>query len=226
MPGPHLGMRNKQEVFVFGKRRHFLKFLEFCIGATTAPTGLCWHHKADSAMMAALHADGGDDVQVLNALLHRLMHSLVDAYRLRRYNLPAWFQIGIGHWAERRESQKHNTYCFSEGTKPSVPRTWRYLPAVKKRVAKGDVPPFVSFSDHVYGAFRPEDHMVCYSLVCYLLSLGPEKLRVFLDVLKGKEDTEPIGRAQVRAFREACGLSPLRFDEGWRRWVLAVYPDA
>ena len=109
---------------------------------------------------------------------------------------------------------------------PRVLYDERWLPKVKKMVAKGSVMPFVEAAPVIeYGAFSPEYDMVAYSLVCYLFSLGPEKMKFFINTLKEKKTEESITTAQVRAFQSAYGITMLQFDEGWRRWVLAVYPD-
>lgn len=223
--GPHLGMNNKQEIYVFPRQREYVRFSNRYIGRSSAD-GQCWHMFHDRCMIFAMHAQGYPDPQVQNFFLHRLQHNLLDAYRMYSFKLPAWLQMGMGHWVERRESLQYNSFCFSEGTIPQVLFRTRWEPRVKKMVMKDDVQPFVSLCSHEeYGNFPIEYHMICYSWVCYLWRLGPEKMKVFINALKAKADTETLYQAQVRGFRMAYGISPLQFDEGWREWVKATYPD-
>lgn len=221
-----MGMYDKQEVFVWTRKKHHLRFVEWGIGATVAVEGICWHHLRDRAMFLSMHSDRQRDPCVANWFAHRLAHNFLDAYRIYTFKLPAWLQIGLGHWVERRENTLYNTFCFSEGMLPKVIKRPRWMPDVKKAVRKGDVPPFVEWCDRTeYSAFQPQDHRVMWSMFCYLLSLGPEKLGPFVDEMKSKKNEEPVAQAQVRAFKKVYGLSLLQFDAGWRKWVLAVYPE-
>jgi hypothetical protein len=224
--GPYLGMKSKLEIYLFQTKRDYESFLDWYIGSRTASDGLCWHLLQDGAMVLAMHGENQSDPAIVNFFFHRLMHDLIDGYRGYQFKLPAWFQMGFGSWVERRENALFNTFCFSEGTMPAVLYSERWLPKVKKVVQKGRVTPFVEACTHTeYGDFPPEYHMIAYSLVCYQLSLGPEKMRIFLNALKGKKTEESIYQAQVRAFREAYGVTMLQFEEGWKRWVSAVYPE-
>ena len=65
----------------------------------------------------------------------------------------------------------------------------------------------------------------------YLMSLGDEGFRTFLDMMsgtipmKGRMVTrEEILTHQEKALRVAWDLDPQTFDEKWRRWVLTKYP--
>lgn len=224
--GPFMGMLGKLEVFVFQTKRDYETFLDWFVGTKTVADGLCWHHLTDRAMLMAMHAESAEDPAVKNAFLHRLMHDFLDAYRMFSFKLPAWFQMGMAAWVERRENTYFNTFCFSEGTMPGVLYEDRWLPKIKKMVAKGRVTPFVEACNALeYGNFPPEYHMIAYSLFCYQLSLGPQRMRSFINALKDKKTEESMYQAQVRAFRDAYDLTLLQFEEGWTRFVLAVYPD-
>jgi hypothetical protein len=225
LSGPHMGMKNKMEVFVFKRQKSFKQFLQWSTGQITGDEGICWHHHNDRAMMMAMFNGGDRDPETQNFFLHRLTHNFLDSYRAYQFKLPAWLQMGIAHWMERREAQKYNCYCFSEGTLPKYTKEWRFLPRVRKMVVSGDVQPFAQFASKIqYGDFPFEYHMVNYSLFSYLLSLGPEKFRVFFNELKSKTTAESLHAVQIRAFRKAYGITLLQFDQGWRFWVKAVYP--
>ncbi|MBI1849125.1 MAG: hypothetical protein HYR85_02145 [Planctomycetes bacterium] len=224
--GPYMGMNNKMEIFMLDSKRDYEKLMDWYLGVQVVADGICWHHLTDRAMLLAMHGDGQEDPQTENYFFHRMMHNYIDAYRMFAFKMPAWFQMGMGAFAERRECAKYNCFCFSEGTMPRVLYEEKWLPKVKRMVAKGTPMSFVEEATATeYGALSPEYHMIAYSQICYLFSLGPEKFKVFLNALKEKKTEESIYAAQVRGFQSAYGITMLQFDEGWRRWVLAIYPD-
>jgi hypothetical protein len=224
--GPYMGMKGKQELFVFDSQRDFERMMDWYVGAKVASGGICWHHLTDRAMLMAMQAAGQHDAETENHFFHWLMHNLLDAYRMYGFKLPAWFQMGLASFVERRECTNYNSFCFSEGTYPRLLYEEKWLPRIKQMVRKDQVMPFVEAAPVIeYGNLAPEYNMIAYSLVCYQFSLGPEKMKRFINALKEKPTQESIYAAQVRAFETAYGITMLQFDEGWRRWVLAVYPD-
>jgi hypothetical protein len=223
--GPYLGMNARQEIYIFARQRSYEEWGTRYIGRTSTD-GQCWHLFVDRFMALGMHAQGHEDPQTTNYMFHRLLHNLIDAYRHYGFKLPAWFQEGMGHWVERRESERYNSFCFSEGTIPKVLYASRWLPRVRKMVAKGEVEPFVSMcSLEEYGQLPLEYHTICWSWVCYLWRLGPEKMQIFINELKAKVPAESLYQAQIRAFQKAYGLTLLQFEEGWKAWVLETYPS-
>lgn len=227
--GPYMGMNNKQEVYVFERQMHFDTFSKQFIGRSTTD-GQCWHLFNTRAMVMCMHGAGHQDPQTQNYYLHRITHNLFDAYRMYSFKLPAWLQMGAGHWVERRESIRWNTFCFSEGTMGQAVLQFlqdeNWLPKIKKAVMENKVLPFVEgCTKQEYDDFEPHYHMYTYSWFCFLLRLGPEKFKTFLDIVKSKQPGETLYQIQLKAFREAYGITMLQFDEGWRAWVRKVYPD-
>ncbi len=223
--GKYLGMKGKLECYLFEKERRYSAFTKRYIGRA-ASDGQCWHLFRDRAMILTMHGSNHRDLQVQGHFSHKLMHNLLDSYRMYSFKLPAWFQMGMAHWVERRESARYNSFCYSEGSIPRVLHRTRWAPRIKRMVARDRVPPFVqACATKEYGDFEPELHMITYSWVCYLWRLGPEKMSVFINELKSKKQNETLYQVQIRAFRAAYGITLLQFDAGWRAWVKAVYPD-
>ena len=222
--GPHLGMRNKLEVFVFVRPRDYQWFCDGHIGRVI-PTGQAWHHMQDNALFVAMTDAGNPDARSHNAFIHRITHNLLDAYRRYGFKMPGWLQIGLAHWIERRENQRWNTYCWGEGTEIKEHPTYKWLLRVRRLVRQDKAMPFVEGASRIeYSEFSEADHLIAYSWFCYLMRLGPEKLRVFINALKDRKPDAPHFPAQVEAFKRAYGVDMLRFDEGWRRWVREIYP--
>lgn len=223
--GPYMGMNGKQQLYVFEKQSHYDAFSTKFIGRTSA-AGQTWHNFTDCAMAMLMHGQGYSDPQLQNFFLHRTAHNFLDAYRKYAFKLPAWFQMGLGAWVERRETPRFNTFCFSEGTIPKLLFDDNWLPKIKKMVLSDKVEAFAACCvRQEYGEFPPEYNMIAYSWFCYLLRLGPEKFPTFVNVLKSKDKTESLYQIQVKAFKEAYNLTILQFETGWREWVRQVYPD-
>jgi hypothetical protein len=50
-------------------------------------------------------------------------------------------------------------------------------------------------------------------------------MQVFINELKAKVPAESLYQAQIRAFQKAYGITMLQFEEGWKAWVLEIYPS-
>ncbi len=223
--GPYLGMNGKQEVYVFDRGMVYDNFAGRFIGRT-APGGQCWHLFKSRAMVALIDAANHGDSRLTNAVHHRVAHNLLDAYRMYSFKLPAWFQMGLAAFIERREEPAWNCFCYSEGTVPKLLYESKWMPKVKRLLSAGEVQPFVAIAPvQEYGDLKPEYHMISWSWFCYMLRMGPEKLPLFIEALKSKTEDETLHQAQVRALKTAYGVNMLEFDEGWRAWVKALYPD-
>lgn len=223
--GPFLGMMSKQEVYLFARGRDYHAFATAFIGRTSQ-MGQCWHNHQTRAMVTLMTAERQRDPQTTNFFIHRLTHNLLDAYRVYGFKLPAWFQMGLAHWVERREHAGYNTFCFSEGTLPRTLLRTRWTPRIKKLVARDKARPLIEvLAFEEYGRFEPEEHMLTWSWVCFLWRLGPEKMPRFINALKDKKDGENWRDVQIKALRDVYGISPLQFDTAWREWVKEVYPS-
>ena len=223
--GDYLGMKNRLEVYIFRRQREYFQWAIRYIGRGSEH-GQCWHMFNDRMMVLGMHAQNQEDPQTTNFMFHRLTHNMLDAYRMYSFKLPAWFQMGMGHWVERRESRNWNSFCYSEGELPKVLFTTKWCPKIKKMVRKGKLEPFVSLcSNDEYAQLPFEYHLVSWSWVCYLWRLGPEKMPLFINELKNKKEGETLYQAQIRAFQKAYGITLLQFEAGWKEWVLSIYPD-
>jgi hypothetical protein len=223
--GPIMGMKGHHEVYLFRRDRDYHAFGLHTIGRPST-FGQVWHLFEDGAMVLQTFEGNLTDPELRNRVFHLLAHNLLDGFLRYSFKLPAWFQQGLGAWVERREGIRSNTYCYSEGVIPEVLADFRWLPRIRKRVATGDHPPFVEVMDfNEYGQMPVADSLLGYSWFCYLLRLGPEKMPRFIQILKSKTETDSLREIQNRAFREAYGITPLAFEEGWKAWVLAVYPS-
>ncbi len=225
--GPFFGMKEKFEVYLFRKQRDCGKFVEKFLGHPPSLDGICWHTLSDDSMCAVSHVQlAKRDVDINNLFTHRLSYCMLIGWRGYQYDLPAWFTMGLAHLFERRERTDFNTFLLGEGRRPNlrIPSKWK--PYVKKRIAKGNIPPLVQVCKETdVGKIPIGDRMIVWSQVSYLVSLGNEKASRFIQTLKSKKKGENLYNLQVRAFRRAYGLSIPVFEEQWKAWVKATYPS-
>ena len=167
-------MKSKLECYVFNRKRPYMRFNKRYIGRA-ASDGQCWHLFRDRSMIFTMQCQNHVDPQTQGYYLHKLMHNFLDAYRMYSFKLPAWFQMGMGHWVERRESIRYNSFCFSEGVIPRVLFETRWAPKGQEDGHPGQGPAVrPGLCDQgVRRLPEPEYHMVTHSWVCYLWRLGP-----------------------------------------------------
>ena len=84
--------------------------------------------------------------------------------------------------------------------------------------------------------WKPEDmkfadHMMVWSRMEFLMTFGDQKLAMFVDAIKGRQDArgnsptkDQILTIQREALQKAWGLDPKGFDEQWKKWAMAKYP--
>ena len=222
--GPFMGMRGKQEFYIFGSEKQRKEFCDRYIGVASIDSQ-CWHLFRDRAMLGAMHEQKKGDPQNRNTFNHLLMHNLLDGYRAYTFKIPSWIQMGAAHWVERRENLHFNNWCFSEGGDVKLPNWWRWYPQIRELVSKGEAQPLVEVCSATEFSELPiEYHMIAWSWFCFLLRLGPEKLPIFLNEVKSKAEGESLYDVQTRAFKKAYGVTMLQFDKAWREWVMRTYP--
>ncbi len=223
--GPIHGMRGKHEVYLFRRDRDYERFTLDTIGRK-APFGQVWHLFHDGSLVLQTFEGNLTDPHFQSRVFHLLGHNLIDGFLAYTFKLPAWFQTGMGAWFERRESIQSNTFCYSEGVVPDVFNDHKWLPKIRKRVATGDLEAFAEVMNrNEYGQSKVGETLIHYSWVCYLWRLGPEKMPKFLQILKSKQPTQSLYEIQVKAFKEAYGITPLQFETAWKAWVLEIYPE-
>ncbi|MEZ6196531.1 MAG: hypothetical protein R3F20_12525 [Planctomycetota bacterium] len=224
--GPWMGMKNKFEVYIFRKKKDFVKFSTYTLGENSeASDGFCWHNLRDRSMVAALHCEGLNDDELNNAFTHRLSYCLLSALRAYQYDVPTWVHMGFSHLMERREYTGYTTHIFGEGKIPKTRLISKWKPSIRKDIAKKEVPPLVEwFAAEGDNGLSWEMHLNAWSLMSYLMQKDQKAMGVFLNLLKKKGDRETTLESARRALKTAFDLTPIQLDEAWRAWVLETYP--
>lgn len=224
--GPYHGCREKYEIYIFDKREAKLgKVLQKFLGHSPQLDGECWHTLKDDGMCAFMHCENLHDFQLNNTFTHRLAFNFAQAYRSYQFDNPAWFQLGFGHFFERRERTDFNTFLLGEGRMPDLWGNTKWKVAVRKMVEKDEVRPFAEIAAFEnISNIKPAERGPVWSMVSYLIQLDQKKFAKFYKTLKDKKQGESVFNLQVRAFQVGYGLSVTRFFDDWKAWVLATYP--
>ncbi len=233
--GPFLGQENKYLLFIPETESTYLSFLKKYIGRTAA-FGQRWNFKEQGSLFYGIGSemeDGRlkDDTGLHNNLIFNVTHNLIDGFRFYAYDLPVWIKEGLGHWFERKNSPKWNTFDQNEGGMADKKTLWKWEPYTRQLISGDKVTPLgevMKWRDYNEIAFN--DHVLIWSRWDFLLSLGKEKFAKFMFHVKGRIDPETwmadqsdLVGATRDALLEAYGFSPLTLDEQWKEWVLKNY---
>jgi hypothetical protein len=231
--GPYLGECEKFEILITRSMKAYRTFMERYLGRRTVQAQR-WNFAVKKTLFVGLSEDmegHRHDAKLHNALLFNLGINFLDGYRFYAYNLPVWLTEGVGHYFERRQDPRFNSFDANEGSRADARRTWRWGPRIRFMVAAGKVPPLAQlFRRRDYGQLRFDDHMLVWSLVEFLANRHGDRFAAFLDRMKGRmtasgPDSSNLLGVQRQAFKDLFGWSPINLEEAWKRHVLENYPS-
>lgn len=216
--GPHLGMRSPFEIYVLKGENNYLRWEDKFIGRRSI-AGQKWHLFTDRSLVFTTYYYG--NVKLFNNfLMHNFSHLLLWGYRGWTFKLPGWMHIGYAHFVERSITPKFNTLCFDEGGEPETVKGWRWAIKVRKAVVSSNYTPFPELKPRVEMAeFIGNDHLICWSLVKYMIEHDPAKWRELIELI-----SRPGRMSQDDALKKSYGWSFNVLEEQWREHVLATYP--
>lgn len=234
--GRYLGMAEKYLVMVMDKGNTYFDYLKNFTGRQSK-FGQRWHYMKQGSLYYGIGSDMGKgslkhDTALHNDLIFNVTINMIDGFRHYSYDLPVWIREGLGHWFERKNSPKWNTFDQDEAAPMDPPSKWRWKPYVRQLLMGKK---WSKFSDVIkwrhYGEINFNDHVMLWARIDFLLSFGKEKFRKFMFEIKGRFDHK-TGRSDhhdivgvVReAMRKTYGLNPLNFDEKFKEWAIANYP--
>lgn len=235
--GPFLGMRDKYLLLVTEKESTHRQYLKKFIGRDSKFPQR-WHFTDASSLVFACPTESDDfplkhDTALHCALAFNVSQNLLDGFRYYAYDLPVWIREGFGHWNSRRVDGRWASFDQNEGSIADMKKLAKWRPYAKNTLGKpkkyAPFPTVAGWRD--FGAISFNDHVMVFSRMDYLMSLGPEKWQTFLMTIKGRVDDQwrPDQRDLVGATREgikkAYGLSFLNFDDRWKAWVKDTYPS-
>ena len=233
---PLLGQKNKYTVLLLelssNLERYFQKHLK-----VDAKNPMRWNFIEHGAMFFGTSLEQNDgalrsDRGIHCLLVYNLVHNFVAGYRGYFYEAPLWWEEGLAHWFERQIDPKFNHFGALKENEATLTKEWEWRPKIRARVGFDVYPTFarmLAWKDPTELAFA--DHMMVWSRIDFLASLGEEKLGAFLVAIKGKQDqygtppnADALRKLQIDALKLIYGFDPEAFDVAWKKWVLAKYP--
>jgi hypothetical protein len=233
--GPFMGQDNKYLIFLPEKGTTYLDYLKRYIGRT-GRFGQRWNFKEVGSLFYGIGGDMEDgrlkhDTAMHSHLCFNIAHNLIDGFRFYSYDLPVWIKEGIGHWFQRQVSEKWNDFDQNEGNLADMKTLWRWQPETRQLLTNGKGAPLsevMKWRD--YGEIKFDDHVLIWSRIDFMMSMGKERFSKFMFLVKGRvepgtwlPDMKDLVGATRDALQEAYQLSPLSFDEKWKEWVIKTY---
>jgi hypothetical protein len=159
-----------------------------------------------------------------------LAHNLLDGFRNAWFAVPVWFKEGLAYFYAREADQRFPVYA--KGALRNLgDDSWKWEPRlhglVQNQIALSwkDMMAWQSRTD-----IRPQEHMIAWSRVAWLLSQKNADLHAYLMGITDSALAVPeADRSRVRVEKETKALAaafaktPEDLDQAWRRYVLATY---
>lgn len=221
-PDKHFGSKGRTEIYLFPKEEPYREFGRHFFGGS-GPLTSWWYHPEDEANVAALHGASPND-QVLAARFdHQMAHHLIYQYRGFNELLPAWVTEGIGHWFERRHATHENTYCILGLTKDWKFDEIDWWSVVKDQINNNEDLPLHQLGQMTKLAeLKPKHHPQAWSLTNFMLGIGTNRFRTFIDILKSRGAEESVAECHYRAIETAYECDLVTFQKAWRKWAMAT----
>jgi hypothetical protein len=234
--GKYMGMNEKFMIMVMDKGNTYFDYLQNFTGRQSK-FGQRWHFMKQGALYYGIGTDMAKgalrhDTALHNDLIFNATINIIDGFRHYSYDLPVWIREGLGHWFERKNSPKYNTFDQDEAAPMDPPSKWKWEPYVRQLLLGKKWSKFSSVVKwRHYGDIDFNDHVMVWARVDFMMSFGKQKFRDFMFEIKGRYDHKTglsIQTDLVGAVREAIlkvyGLNLLNFDDKFKEWVVENYP--
>ncbi|MAB90677.1 MAG: hypothetical protein CMJ90_14640 [Planctomycetes bacterium] len=229
----HFGSKGRSELYVFPKDEPYREFGRHFFGAAGQHASYWWHGETE-VIIGAFHAGELKHGEFLARFDHIVAHDLVYQYRAFYHYLPAWVPNGIAHHFARRNKEVRSTYILLGAADSAHQAGWKWDEGGARRdwwreakalVRAGDQQSItkLGMSTH-YQELPPRAHVQAWSMVNYMIGMGKDRFRTFMDEMKSKSEDESLLEVQQRAFLRAYGVNMVVFERNWKRWVSKTRP--
>lgn len=230
--GPYLGEKGKYEVIALPSLGQYRAYLNANYGLTTKKPQR-WNIIPRDTLQYAVHLDEGKlklDAALHNNLIFNLTINLIDGYKHYSYEAPVWVREGLGHWFERANDPRFNTFDSSEGGAADMFNKVDWEPEVVKLVNKAELPTMAQLVNlRNYAEMDKGHHLATWSVIDFLMRAHPTFLPALLGRIKGltnaefRDDGTELPNVQREAFKELLGWSYGQLDTALHEFVLANY---
>ena len=163
-------------------------------------------------------------------LAFNLTHNLLNGFTYYTFSLPCWITEGLAHYNSREIFEEENNFTFVQELGQDLTVEWDWEPKVHGRVRHEYFPLAEDLLTRFdWGTLKFNDHVMLWSRVDFLMSLGPEKYGQLIRRLKQREHgsvvptQEQLMETQAAALEEIYGFDMAGFDKAWSKWVTKNY---
>jgi hypothetical protein len=242
---PYLGMPLPYELYLFAEYAHHHAFVDRYIGGRNDKSAIEWHVRQEKGrpfgakptdpevdlMNFILLSVAESNVQqqqkgarsdgaLANHVFHNIAHLLVDGLDNYLRETPAWIEEGLGHYYERRESERWNNFCWAEGKMPSDFTKPDWETTIFALVRRDKDPPFANWCEKLQpGELSGIENGLSWSLVKWMIDTEPVR---FAKMLHSMHDltTNLTGAQEIDV---GFSKTPSVIQQEWREYVLKNY---
>jgi hypothetical protein len=153
-------------------------------------------------------------------VFHNVAHLLVDGLDNYLRETPAWVEEGLGHYYERRESERWNNFCWAEGKPPTMFMKPDWESTVFTLVRRDRDPPFAQWCEKLQpGELSGIENGLSWSVVKWMVDTEPVRFAKMLGTMH--DVTTNFTSAQE--LDAGFSASPSVIYQRWREYVLKNY---
>jgi len=224
---PYLGMEAPYEVYLFDDYAEHHALVDKFIGSANDKAGNQHHDKEPPNFMAFTTAESqvqrtqgkGDGILAAH-VTHNVAHILVDGHGNYHRELWGWLEEGLAHYYERREQDRHNTFCWSEGKPPAdfLKPDWESV--IYGIVRRGRDDPLGEWCEKLQpGQLSGTQNGMSWAIVKWMVDTDPVRFTKLLQKLEDYENKPTCEQCIEFAFN----ASPTVLHQRWREYVLKEY---
>jgi hypothetical protein len=221
----HVGTGAPYEVYLFEDYATHHKLVDVYMGISQDKMGVTHHVREKPNFLAisayeAITPEG--DWAFANLVIHSIAHNLVDGYNNYSKETWAWFEEGLAHYYERRETPNHNTFCWTEGRAPTMFEKPSWHSTILNMVRREKDRNLAEWCEKSQpGELSAEEQGLSWSIVKWLVETEPVRVTRMLDKLE-EDYLKTVSASEC--VEHGFGVSPSVLHERWREHVLKDYP--
>jgi len=232
--GPHLGQPEKFTVFLSDNESALGRYLTASFGQKDE---FSFRWEFDGCYFlgvnaeALRHIERRHDVCLRTTVTGALVLNLVESFRGLGRNVPIWFTYGLAHFYAREIDPRWNNWSAGGNGNWETDQLWVWEPRVRALVANDFATSWPDMCAWRTGLdLKPQEHMIAWSKVRWLLDEKAEGLPELLIALSDPPPTEAGDERAVavahltRAFQTAYDATPEELDREWAKYVQRKYP--
>ncbi|MBK8099405.1 MAG: hypothetical protein IPK26_20040 [Planctomycetes bacterium] len=230
--GPYLGMHGKFCLLLLPRRSDLARYLRHW-GKREAEEPQAHHFFESNSLIFVttqdIRTEGLSTERALHCnIVYGMVRNFVGGYHGFAYDIPVWTSEGLGHWYRLRLDKKYNTIAGLAEAQWGLLHDADWAEKARARVESGAWATAAEMLTWQQNDCRDlHKHVMMWSRWDFLLSQGDEKVRRYLEVLKGLPTTgvpaQAVADQQALALKEAFGYDNAAFDAAWIAWVKANY---